>query len=354
MFQSEQILTSSPNVRLFEVVNLFIKSLLVMSSVRYDKSKRQAKTCRNLNPEAKNMATLYQTRIQNQREQKQLDAICKGLNEEHKIISAEYHKEKMAIRKDLARLHKATDRYGKPMKRDAGYRNMVCGTDSVTSRPNSRPSAPEKSLDGSVRSRKASNSLDDECSSSSNREPARMYDHSKLQLALSKRRAREKFGIGNLRRASTDSESERFEEERSREWRNDLDDLLVDDPDAPHDGKDPTFIGRWKRLNMLVNTNNHIDNKLPVKAASPRKNSLFETQERESLSRKEQSFDAAEANFCAEDAFKVLNTRYLRLTKLNIAEMEQICRDEGLDVSSMHAHVDERKAKKSSSEPSSV
>ena len=53
--------------------------------------------------------------------------------------------------------------------------------------------------------------------------------------------------------------------------------------------------------------------------------------------------NADDYNFTAEDAFKVLNTKYLRLTKMNIDQMEKICMDEGIDVTQLHAHItDER------------
>ena len=48
-----------------------------MPNLRYDYSKRQAKSCKTLNPEHKNMATLYQIQIQNQRAEKQLDQVYK-------------------------------------------------------------------------------------------------------------------------------------------------------------------------------------------------------------------------------------------------------------------------------------
>ena len=47
--------------------------------------------------------------------------------------------------------------------------------------------------------------------------------------------------------------------------------------------------------------------------------------------------------FGAEDAFKVLNTKYLRLTKMNIDQMEKICIDEGIDVSQLHAHITDKR-----------
>ncbi len=39
----------------------------------------------------------------------------------------------------------------------------------------------------------------------------------------------------------------------------------------------------------------------------------------------------------------MLNTRYLRLTKMNVDQMENLCHEEGMDVSALHTHVDAAK-----------
>lgn len=98
---------------------------------------------------------------------------------------------------------------------------------------------------------------------------------------------------------------------------------------------------RWKRLNMLVNGFDGKAEMLARVGHSSHEISLSDAQDQSAQNRRDQAFGGEE--FGAEDAFKVLNTRYLRLTKMNVNEMETICHDEGMDVSALHTHVDAAK-----------
>jgi len=107
------------------------------------------------------------------------------------------------------------------------------------------------------------------------------------------------------------------------------------------------FVDRWKKMNQMVNNfENSKGQHLQLNRGQNRnRQSLSTAQERSSLNRKmlAERHNADDYNFTAEDAFKVLNTKYLRLTKMNIDQMEKICMDEGIDVTQLHAHItDER------------
>lgn len=306
-----------------------------MSSVRYDQSKKQARSCRNINPEQRNMQTLYQIRIQNLREQKQLRTFCKGLDEQQKIATAEHNKERAAIKRDLARLHRATDRQGKlPMKdvRSYGIKNM----DSAMG-GSSKKSAKIQELNSTGTSSRGTPKSTPR--GSFGERSGVMLDIPRHQMDMSAEEAKLGFQHQDPKQfldELSEFESPEGESTEYSEMKDDEGDL-----------QDTSFIERWKRLNLLINSMDGNKLRLPVRPMVQRRGSLLEAQHRQSLSRKEQALQPPKPDekFTAEDAFKVLNTRYLRLTKMNVEEMEQICADEGLNVHDLHTHVDDHKAK---------
>lgn len=119
-------------------------------------------------------------------------------------------------------------------------------------------------------------------------------------------------------------------------------------PDETSDGLENLhFVERWKKMNQMAN--NFENTKGPglhlKRNQQKSRQVLSQAQDRCSYNRKllAEKINADDYVFTAEEAFKVLNTKYLRLTKMNIDQMEKICRDEGIDVTQLHAHItDER------------
>lgn len=302
-----------------------------MSGTRYDQTKRQAKTCRNLNPEQKNMATLYQIRIQNQRENKQLQTRYKGLEEEQKILSAEHARERESLKRELYRLQQV-HAYGRARSNSTGGHGSL--RDSTAQFDRSRSGSYDRGRSGSYdRGRSGS------------------YDRGNF----SNRDARALSFKGNrhMRQISFDeqegSSSSRQEKERQLQ-KEKLQQLgkktsvltkLTGVLEGNVSEEDAKQSERWKRLNMLVNGFDGKMENLSRLGQSIHELSLSDAQDQSAQNRRDQAF-GGEA-FGAEDAFKVLNTRYLRLTKMNVDQMEHICHDEGMDVSSLHTHVDAAK-----------
>merc|ERR1719322_2082707 len=256
------------------------------------------------------------------------------MHQQHKVREAEWMKEKLQIKKDLKRLSKASEKIGKldentvDQKQVSKLRQPQFPSSYHTfigkkQLPSALNMAKKESLikKQEPSNQQIQNEVERRASISENSNSA-LED---LDVYKAKRLARFSFNHGS---SNIDSVAELGTSAEAGCSRN-------------FEGQEPSFIERWKRLNLVTNNYQGKFQRTPVRGRTP---SITLQKALDEQHKIRIQLATEPKRFTAEDAFKILNTRYLRLTEKHVAQLEDVCRKAGIEIP-MHNHMKEDQTK---------